>query len=135
MHSNSQKTTCNKKCKILEMLEIRLTSCHFWKWSTNVFVCWRIKKFYFLFKGQTTSMNSGSQSPKGILENYALWIFLSSIISDFYMENHLDLIILSSIFYTFNNRTQTCLFVLINFEVLCKCSLKEHLRHPLQHLF
>ena len=35
----------------------------------------------------------------------------------------------------YNDRPLTCLFVLINFEVLFKWSLNEQLKHPLQHIF
>ena len=113
------------------MLEIHLTRCDFWKWSSIFFCLLKDRKFLLLFQ-RTKDLNQFRITIwKQTLQKLRTLIFLTSIISDLLMENHLDL----NFFFTFNDRTLICLFVLINFEVPYKWSLKEQLKNPLQHLF
>ena len=106
--------------------------------NINIFCLLEDRKLFFLFRD---SMNSGSQPPKGIFcnkicKNYALWFFLTSIISDFKMENHFDLIKFYFLYVQWSNTNfPVCFNYLNNFEVLCKWYFKEHLKNPLQYLF
>ena len=62
--------------------------------------------------------------------------FLTSIISDFKMENHFDLIKFYFWYVQWSNTNlPVCFNYLINFEVLYKWYFKEHLKNPLQYLF
>ena len=111
------------------MLEIHPTSCNSWKNSSKVFVCWKTEIFYFLFKGQKTSVNAGSQSSKGILATK-----FAKTTHFFFNVNSYRFGLSSSIFDTFKVWILTCLFVSINFELLLKWSLKEQLKNHFYYL-
>ena len=103
----------------------------------KVFVCWKIENIF-------TSL-SKNKRPQWIQDHNLHRAFWQQTLPklrtlNFFNINYFCFINgksfrFNSISDTFNDRTLIFLFVFVNFEGLCKSSLKEQLQNPLQHLF
>ena len=115
--------------------EIRYLYIHVIAWEPKCSMCHFKKKWvlYIIFIVTISSiLTQFNVKEKGVKSLDILYTILFCSISK---TLNLSVHKFSSIFDTFKDRTLTCLFVLIYFEVLRKCSLKEQLKNPLQYLF